>query len=86
MGYQPLSFGQLFDTCSQVSGLPGIRVKIPSALVRPMWPLMALIEKIVPLPAMMSGEAVRSVGTTWIVSCKKAQEELGWRPRQIETV
>ena len=84
MGYQPLSFGQLFDMCAQVSGLPGIRVKIPSALVRPFWPLMALIEKLVPLPAMLSGEAVRSVGTTWIVNCRKAQEELGWSPRPIE--
>jgi nucleoside-diphosphate-sugar epimerase len=84
MGYQPLSFGQLFDLCAQVSGLPRIQVKIPSALVRPLWPLVALIEKIVPLPAMLSGEAVRSVGTTWIVSCKKAQQELGWSPRPIE--
>jgi nucleoside-diphosphate-sugar epimerase len=45
---------------------------------------MAPIEKVVPLPAMMSGEAVRSVGTTWMVSCKKAQEELGWSPRPVE--
>lgn len=84
MGYQPLSFGQLFDLCAQVSGLPGIRVKIPSALVRPLWPLMALIERILPLPAMLSGEAVRSLGTTWIVTCRKAQEELGWSPRPME--
>jgi nucleoside-diphosphate-sugar epimerase len=84
VGYQPLSFGQLFDVCAQVSGLPRIRIKIPSALVRPAWPLMALLEEIVPLPAMLSGEAVRSVGITWIVSCKKAQEQLGWRPRPIE--
>lgn len=84
MGYQPLSFGQLFDLCAKVSGLPRIRVKIPSVLVRPAWPLMSLIEKVVPLPDMLSGEAVRTVGTTWIVSCKKAREELGWNPRPIE--
>lgn len=84
MGYQPLSFGQLFDVCAKVSGLPRIRGQIPSALVRPLWPLMALMEKTLPLPDMLSGEAVRSVGTTWIVSCKKAQQELGWKPRPIE--
>jgi dihydroflavonol-4-reductase len=84
MGYQPLSFGQLFDVFAKVSGLPSVQVKIPSALVRPSWPLMALIEKVFPLPDLLSGEAVRSVGTTWIVSCKKAQEELGWKPRPIE--
>jgi nucleoside-diphosphate-sugar epimerase len=84
MGYQPLSFGQLFDVCAKVSGLPGARVKIPSALVRPSWPLMAPIEKVFLLPDLLSGEALRSVGTTWIVSCKKAQEELGWKPHPIE--
>jgi nucleoside-diphosphate-sugar epimerase len=84
MGYQPLSFGQLFEVCAQVSGLPRIRFKVPSRLVRPFWPLMAMIEKVIPVPDMFSGEAVRSVGTTWIVSCKKAQAELGWQPRPVE--
>jgi nucleoside-diphosphate-sugar epimerase len=84
MGYQPLSFGQLFDVCAKVSGLPRIRVKVPSAWVRPFWPFMAFVEKLIPLPDLLSGEAVRTVGTTWIVSCKQAREELGWNPRPIE--
>jgi nucleoside-diphosphate-sugar epimerase len=84
MGYQPFSLGQFADLWAIASGLPKVALKIPSALVRPSWPLMALIEKIIPMPAMLSGEAVRSVGTTWIVSCKKAQDELGWNPRPAE--
>ena len=84
MGYQPFSFGQFVDLWAKVSGRPKVKVKIPSALVRPSWPLMALIEKVVPLPDLLSGEAVRTVGTTWIISCKKAQEELGWKPRPVE--
>ena len=84
MGYQPLSFGTLLDLCAQVNGRPKVMLKIPSVFVRPTWPVMALIEKMIPLPAMLSGEAVRTVGTTWIVSCKKAQNELGWNPRPAE--
>jgi nucleoside-diphosphate-sugar epimerase len=84
MGYQPFSFGQFVDLWAKASGRPKVKVKIPSALVRPSWPLMALIEKMIPLPALLSGEAVRSAGTTWIINCKKAQEELGWRPRPAE--
>jgi nucleoside-diphosphate-sugar epimerase len=84
MGYEPLSLGQFFDLAAQVGGRPKIRVKIPSALVRPTWPLMALLEKLVPLPDMLSGEAVRAVGSTWVVSCRKAQDELGWTPRPVE--
>jgi nucleoside-diphosphate-sugar epimerase len=84
MGYQPFTFGQLADLWAQVSGRRKVLLKVPSALVRPLWPLMALIEKVVPLPAMLSSEAVRAVGSTWIVSCRKAQEELGWKPRPIE--
>jgi nucleoside-diphosphate-sugar epimerase len=84
MGYQPFSLGQFADLWAKVSGRPKVALKIPSALVRPSWPLMALIEKVIPIPALLSGEAVRSVGTTWIVSCKKAQDELGWNPRPAE--
>jgi len=84
MGYQPLSFGQFADLWPKVSGRSNVLLKMPSALVRPTWLLMALIEKIVPLPALLSGEAVRSVGTTWIINCRKAQDELGWTPRPVE--
>lgn len=84
LGYQPMTLGQFADLWAKVSGRPRIALKLPSALVRPSWPLMALIEMLIPLPAMLSGEAVRSVGTTWIVSCKKAQDELGWKPRPVE--
>ncbi len=84
MGYQPFSFGQFADFWPKVSGRPKVLLKIPSALVRPLWPLMALVEKVMPLPALLSSEAVRSVGTTWLVSCRKAQAELGWKPRSIE--
>ncbi|HEY3476285.1 MAG TPA: SDR family NAD(P)-dependent oxidoreductase [Anaerolineales bacterium] len=84
MGYQPMTLGQFADLWAKVSGRAKIKVKMPSDLVHPSWPLMALLEKVIPLPDMLSGEAVRSVGSTWIVSCKKAQEELGWKPRPVE--
>ncbi len=84
MGYQPFTFGQLADLWAKVSGRPKVLLKLPSALTRPLWPLMALIERVAPLPALLSSEAVRSVGKTWIASCQKAQRELGWKPRPIE--
>ena len=84
MGYQPIPLGEFVDMWAKLSGRPKVMLKIPSALVRPSWRLMAVIEKVVPLPALLSGEAIRTVGVTWIVSCKKAQEELGWKPRPIE--
>jgi nucleoside-diphosphate-sugar epimerase len=84
MGYQPIPLGQFADLWAKVSGRPKVWLKIPSALVRPSWPLMALIEKLISVPAMLSAEAVRTTGTTWLVSCKKAQEELGWKPRPTE--
>lgn len=84
MGYQPMTLGQFADLWAKVSGRAKIKVKMPSDLVHPSWSLMALLEKVIPLPDMLSGEAVRSVGSTWIVSCKKAQEELGWKPRPVE--
>ncbi|HSL45933.1 MAG TPA: NAD-dependent epimerase/dehydratase family protein, partial [Anaerolineales bacterium] len=41
MGYQPMTLGQFADEWAKVSGRPKVAVKIPSALVRPSWPLMA---------------------------------------------
>ncbi len=84
VGAQPFTFGQFADLWPKVSGRGKVILKIPSALTRPLWPVLALIEKVTPLPTMLSSEAVRSVGTTWLGSCKKAQAELGWKSRSME--
>ena len=84
LGHQPIPLGEFTDLWAEVSGRRRVRIRIPAAWVRPSWVLMALIEKAAALPPVMSSEAIRELGITWIVSSAKAVRELGWKPRPIE--
>lgn len=79
-----LSLGEFVKLWSKVSGCPAPVLEIPSALVRIWWPLLALLERVLPIPAVLSGEAARVLGTTWIATSEKAQRELGYTFRPVE--
>lgn len=79
-----LSLGEFIKLWSKVSGYPAPVLEIPSALVRIWWPLLTLLERVLPMPAVLSGEAARVLGTTWIATSAKAQRELGYRFRPVE--
>lgn len=63
---------------------PAPRLEIPAGLLRPLAPLMGLLETLVDLPAPFTEEAVRSLGATYIARSDKARAELGWEPRPVE--
>lgn len=84
LGGTALSLGEFVKLWSKVTGRPAPAVEIPSAFLRIWWPLLALLERVLPMPAMLSGEAARVLGTTWIASSEKAQRELGYRSRPLE--
>ena len=79
-----LSFGDYARLWAKVTGLRAPLFGIPSGLLRIWWPFFALLEHVLPMPALLSGEAVRVLGTTWIAGYEKAQRELGYRPRPVE--
>lgn len=79
-----MPLGEYIKLWSKVSGRPAPVLELPSALVRMWWPLLALLERVLPIPAVLSGEAARVLGTTWIASSEKAQRELGYKFRPVE--
>lgn len=79
-----LSFSEFVKLWAKVSGRPAPVLEVPSALLRIWWSLFALLERIFPMPALLSGEAVRVLGATWIASSDKALRELGYCPRPVE--
>ncbi|HMB23457.1 MAG TPA: NAD-dependent epimerase/dehydratase family protein, partial [Anaerolineales bacterium] len=79
-----LSFSEFVKLWAKVSGRPAPVLEVSSALLRIWWPLFTLLERIFPMPALLSGEAVRVLGATWIASSEKAQRELGYCPRPVE--
>jgi nucleoside-diphosphate-sugar epimerase len=78
------SMSEFIRLWAKVSGRPAPVFEIPSALVRIWWPVLALLERVFPMPALLSAEAARVLGTTWLASSEKAQRELGYRTRPVE--
>jgi dihydroflavonol-4-reductase len=79
-----LSFSEFVNLWPKVSGCPAPVFGIPSVFLRIWWPLLALLERVFPMPALLSGEAARVLGTTWLATSEKAQCELGYRFRSVE--
>lgn len=79
-----LSFSDFIKLWPKASGCPAPVLEIPSAFLRIWWPLLALLERVFPMPALLSGEAARVLGTTWLATSAKAQRELGYRFRPVE--
>ncbi|GAB4536554.1 MAG: NAD-dependent epimerase/dehydratase family protein [Anaerolineales bacterium] len=77
------SMDEIFRMWSNLSGQQMPRLAIPAGLLRPIAPLMGLLETFAPLPAAFSEEALRSLGATYIARSDKARAELGWQPRPL---
>ncbi len=78
-----LSFGELFNLWSDITGLPGPAVRVPAAVLHPLAPVVGLLGKVAPLPEMYTAEGIRYMGGTHIGSSAKAQRELGWETRSL---
>jgi dihydroflavonol-4-reductase len=79
-----LSMGEVADEWSRVSGRAAPQLRVASRFVRPWAPLLDLMGQFVPLPPLLSGEAARDTGTSYLASADKARRELGWSPRPVE--
>lgn len=79
-----VSFGEMVDFWSRLTGRPKPRIRINGSLIRPLVPLFETLSAFLPLGSVFSAEAVGSLGGTFIASGKKAQEELGWQNRSIQ--
>ncbi len=67
-----------------LGGRTAPRLEIPATLLRPIAPLMGMLETLTDLSAPFTEEAIRSLGATYIARSDKARAELGWRPRPLE--
>ncbi len=79
-----LSFSEFINLWPKASGCPAPTFGIPSVFLRIWWPVLALLERVLPMPTLLTGEAARVLGTTWLAKSDKAQRELGYRFRPVE--
>lgn len=75
---------EMVDLCANLTGRPRPRWQIPTSALRPAIPLMHTLGRFIPLPPLLSDEAIRNLGVTFTASAAKARAELGWEPRPLE--
>ena len=79
------TFRKGFETAAEAAGADLNAVFVPPGMLRKSARVMNVVEKVVPVPATFSAEALRaSGGTTYYGDNAKAVAELGYAPRSLE--
>lgn len=79
-----MTVGDFVQLVARLAGVPAPLLLLDSSYVMPLLPLVRQIERFMPLPPLLSSEAISSLGTTWMVTSAKAERELGYTHRPIE--
>lgn len=81
----PYTFVEAFELAERITGVKAPRIRVSPGAMKVMAAFMKGIGKILPLPSIYSGEALRvTAGVTYIGSNAKARRELGYEPRSLE--
>lgn len=75
--------GDMIKLWSQLTGRPAPLISIPARFLRPLAPIVGLVQSFVPLPEMFRAETVQSLGSTYMGTPEKARRELDWTPRPL---
>ena len=78
-----VTVSEIIQYWAKETGRKTPRIQIESSLVKPFWPVIRLVESIIPLPQFLSSEAMRMMGTTYYGTSEKAERELEWKPGPI---
>jgi nucleoside-diphosphate-sugar epimerase len=82
----PHALHEALAIAQRITGVPAPRLRPSPALLKGAASVMGLVERIVPLPSMLSAEYLRvAAGVTYLGSNAKARRELGLEVRPLET-
>lgn len=76
--------GEMVDFWSYLTGKPAPAIRIPARYLHPFAPLVGILESILPLPAVLSREAIEVAGASYAARADKARTELGWHSRPLQ--
>jgi dihydroflavonol-4-reductase len=79
-----ISFREMAELWAQVSGKPAPLAYIPAGYLRQLAPLAEQVQKLLPLPPLLSRDGARIMGVTYLGSSEKARQGLGWQVRSLE--
>lgn len=77
--------GEMMAFWSYLTGKRAPAISIPARFVRPLAPVMGLVNAVLDLPSVFSQEATESLGVTYMARADKARAELGWKPRPLQS-
>jgi nucleoside-diphosphate-sugar epimerase len=76
---------EMFAIAERITGLPAPKLHPSPAMMRALARVMRVVERLVPVPATYSSEALMgSAGVTYLGDNSKARRELGYAPRSLE--
>jgi dihydroflavonol-4-reductase len=84
LGGDVMTVGEALQLAARLAGVPPPYLLLSSRWADPLVPLAERLEGRVTLPATLSPETLRSMGTTWWVTSAKAERELGYTHRTLE--
>jgi nucleoside-diphosphate-sugar epimerase len=79
-----MTIGDAIRVVARLAGVPAPLILLHSRWLKPLVPVVAWLERFVPLPSLLGSETLQTMGTTWWVSTSKAEEELGYTHRALE--
>ncbi len=81
-----IPLGEMVDFWGHLLGKRPPALRIPARYLRPLAPVSDLLHSLIPgLPVIFSGEAIRTLGATYMARSDKARAELGWKTRPLQT-
>jgi dihydroflavonol-4-reductase len=75
-----VTLGEMVELWARVSGKQPPVAYIPAKFLKPLAPIAALL----PLPEILSADAIKILGVSYAATSEKARRELGWSPRPLE--
>ena len=80
-----LSLKEIAELWARLSGKPAPLAYLPARWLHPLAPLALAFRDWLPgWPELLSADAIRTMGATYLARADKARRELGWEPRPVE--
>lgn len=78
------TFVDALKLAEKITGVPAPRIVVSPGMVRTMSSMTGLVDGVINLPPLYTGEFLRISPATYIGKNDKARRELGWNPRSLE--
>jgi nucleoside-diphosphate-sugar epimerase len=81
---EPHTYAAALRLAARIAGVPPPKVEVPSRVMRRLARVMAVLERVVPVPEEYTAEYLRVAAATHMAASDKARRELGYAPRSLE--